>query len=121
MSLTATQIKELRTRLLAEHARLKGDEAKVLSPIRGTQPEVGDEMDAAGASQIQGDAALRSEHEHGLLVEIEHALGRIDAGTYGVSEVTGEPIEYARLAAVPWARFTAREQEELERERVART
>jgi DnaK suppressor protein len=120
MPLTAKQIGDLRSRLLAERARLKGDDDSVLSPIRDTQPDVGDEMDAAEMSRNQADAAARSEQERGLLAEIELALGRIDAGTYGVSELTGEPIEYARLAAVPWARFSAREQEELEREMSAR-
>jgi DnaK suppressor protein len=39
----------------------------------------------------------------------------MDAGTYGTSEVSGEPIGYARLSAVPWARFSVVEQEDLER------
>jgi DnaK suppressor protein len=77
-------------------------------------------MDAAETSRNQGDAAIRSEHERELLAQIDRALGRMDAGTYGVSELTGEPIEYARLMAVPWARYTASEQEDLERELVAR-
>ena len=120
MPITATQIQNLRARLLAERARLNGDDESVLSPVRGVEPEVGDEMDAAETSRSQGDAALRSEQERRLLVEIDQALGRIEAGTYGLSELTGEPIEYARLAALPWARFTAREQEEIEHEMAAR-
>jgi RNA polymerase-binding transcription factor DksA len=38
------------------------------------------------------------------LAEIEAAIVRIDEGTYGVDEVTGEPIDPARLDAVPQAR-----------------
>jgi RNA polymerase-binding transcription factor DksA len=38
------------------------------------------------------------------LAEIEAALARIDEGTYGVDEVTGEPIDPERLAAYPYAR-----------------
>jgi RNA polymerase-binding transcription factor DksA len=38
------------------------------------------------------------------LAEIEAALRRIDDGTYGVDEVTGEPIDPARLDARPTAR-----------------
>jgi RNA polymerase-binding transcription factor DksA len=33
-----------------------------------------------------------------------HALGRIDAGTYGTCEISGEPIEEDRLEANPAAR-----------------
>jgi RNA polymerase-binding transcription factor DksA len=38
------------------------------------------------------------------LAEIEAALARIDEGTYGVDEVTGEPIDPERLSAIPTAR-----------------
>jgi len=120
MPLTVMQIEDLRARLLTERARLKGGGESVLASVRDTEREVGDEMDAAETSRIQGDATIRTEQERELLAEIERALGRIEAGTYGVSELTGEPIEYARLAAVPWARFTASEQEDLEHEMAAR-
>ena len=42
--------------------------------------------------------ALRSN-----LVDVERALGRIDAGTYGICERCGKPIDPARLEARPWA------------------
>ena len=38
------------------------------------------------------------------LAEIEAALQRIDAGTYGIDEVTGDPIDPERLDAIPTAR-----------------
>lgn len=38
------------------------------------------------------------------LAEIEAALQRVDDGTYGVDEVTGEPIDPERLDALPTAR-----------------
>lgn len=42
--------------------------------------------------------ALRSN-----LADVDRALGRIDAGTYGSCERCGEPIDPARLEARPWA------------------
>jgi RNA polymerase-binding transcription factor DksA len=60
-------------------------------------------------------SAYGSQHAERLLTEVEAALARMDAGTYGTSEVSGEPIGYARLSAVPWARFSVVEQEDLER------
>jgi len=42
--------------------------------------------------------ALRSN-----LAEVERALERIDAGTYGTCERCGRPIDPARLEARPWA------------------
>jgi RNA polymerase-binding transcription factor DksA len=44
--------------------------------------------------------------ERRLLVEIEDALHRIDAGTYGTCEGTRKPIAKARLEAQPWARYS---------------
>ena len=36
--------------------------------------------------------------------EIDHALSKFADGTYGVCEVSGEPIPKERLEAIPWAR-----------------
>jgi len=112
-ALTGKQIAELRDRLLAERERLRADYSK-LSPVPNNEPDVGDEMDEAGSNLEQHEAIGRSEHDRSHLTDVEQALAKIDAGTYGVSELSGEPIDHARLAAVPWARFTAQEQEDLE-------
>ena len=40
----------------------------------------------------------------GDLAEIEAALQRLDEGTYGIDEVTGDPIDPERLDALPTAR-----------------
>ena len=37
------------------------------------------------------------------LAEVDRALGRIDAGTYGSCERCGKPIDAERLEARPWA------------------
>jgi RNA polymerase-binding transcription factor DksA len=50
------------------------------------------------------------------LYEIEEAIKRIETGSYGVCELTGKPIPKVRLEAIPWARFTAEAQRQLERE-----
>ncbi len=42
------------------------------------------------------------------LVELQAALERVDNGTYGIDEETGEPIDPARLAALPTARTNVR-------------
>lgn len=38
------------------------------------------------------------------LAEVEAALERIRTGTYGICEVTGQPIAPERLRAIPWTR-----------------
>jgi RNA polymerase-binding transcription factor DksA len=49
------------------------------------------------------DIAILEQLENEL-AEIEAALQRLDAGTYGIDEVTGEPIAPERLEAIPIAR-----------------
>lgn len=48
------------------------------------------------------------------LARVDRALAKIDAGTYGFSDVSGERIPEARLNAVPEAVTTLREQEDSE-------
>ncbi len=43
------------------------------------------------------------------LRDIERALQKIEDGTYGLSDASGEPIARARLEAVPEAIYTASE------------
>jgi RNA polymerase-binding protein DksA len=43
--------------------------------------------------------------ERRLITEIDEALQRIEAGTYGICLGTGKPIPKARLEAQPWARY----------------
>jgi RNA polymerase-binding transcription factor DksA len=38
------------------------------------------------------------------LEEIDHALAKFDLGTYGICEVSGDPIPKERLEAIPWAK-----------------
>lgn len=59
-------------------------------------------------------AMLSSDTE--ALFEIDAALERIRDGTYGVCELTGQPIPPERLQAIPWTRFTAEAERQLEAE-----
>src|SRR5205085_1114500 len=53
--------------------------------------------------------------EQNALYEIEQALKRIQTGTYGICELTGKPIPLARLNAIPWTRYSAGAERELEK------
>jgi RNA polymerase-binding transcription factor DksA len=50
------------------------------------------------------------------LADIEHALRRLDEGTYGLCEACGQPIGDERLEAMPAARFCLKDQALAERE-----
>lgn len=72
-------------------------------------------MADAGTDEFDRDFALSMiSSDQNALYEIEEALSRIRAGNYGICELTGKPIEAERLAAIPWTRFSAEAQRELE-------
>lgn len=60
-------------------------------------------------------AASLLSSEQDVLYEIDEAIRRVDGGTYGICESTGEPIERERLKVLPFARYSVAAQAELER------
>lgn len=64
------------------------------------------EVDATIAEQIQQRLEI-----------VDRALQKVEEGTYGLSDVSGEPIPRGRLEAVPEAIRTVEEQQQFERER----
>ena len=62
-----------------------------------------------------------AEAERQKLYLIEKALRKIEGndGTYGLCEGTGDPIGFKRLKIQPWALYSLRYQEDLERNRRA--
>ena len=55
------------------------------------------------AVERERDLALSAQFR-GQVEEIDRALPKFDAGTYGICEVSGTPIPKERLKAIPWAR-----------------
>ncbi len=77
--------------------------------------------EASAASGMTGAANPQLERDLHELRELEAALRRIDAGTYGSCLRCGKPMDRARLELFPAARFDigCMENEELEHERLA--
>jgi DnaK suppressor protein len=112
--LTDPQITQLRQRLLAERSRLLQRES-AFAPVRASEERAADPSDEAESNLVQHEALARAAQDRPLLADIERALAKFETGSYGLSELSGEPIDFERLAAIPWARFSAEEQEDLER------
>lgn len=82
--------------------------------------------EASGSGQHQGDAGSDAydrdfalsvlAKEQDALYEIEQALYRIKAGTYGSCEISNHKIPTARLEAIPFARLTVECQAQWEKE-----
>jgi RNA polymerase-binding transcription factor DksA len=72
--------------------------------------------DAATDSFDRDFALSRASSEQDAVYEIDAALDRIRDGSYGICEMTGKPIEAARLEAIPWTRFSLGAEELLEKQ-----
>lgn len=109
--LTQEQINHFQEMLLAEKAKLEA----LLSRI-ATKSETGeyettfqnlgsDEDESAAEVEDYVDALGVESNLEAQLKEVEAALARIEQGTYGICEKTGEPIAVERLEAYPSARI----------------
>lgn len=60
--------------------------------------------DAAGAAEAHRRGKLLLEYQRTMLREIEAALVRLANDEFGISEKTGDLIDWERLQQMPWAR-----------------
>jgi len=114
LGLSREFIEQQRQRLLVLREKLLGGEERTLAGERGFQQEHGDE-----AEEEEGRAQIQSQYEinqatHDVddrrIANIERALQKIEEGSYGHSDLSGEPIPEERLLAVPEATLTVQEE-----------
>ncbi len=113
-------IEQQRQRLVALRNQLLGGEENNLARQRAFQLQHGDEAaeeedTAQDMAQREVDQALHDVDDR-RIADIERALQKIEDGSYGLSDLSGEPIPQTRLEASPEAIFTVQE----ERQREAR-
>jgi DnaK suppressor protein len=92
--------------------------------LQHLQEENQNHPDLADRASSETDRAIElraRDRQRKLIAKIDEALARIDDGTYGYCEETGEPISLRRLEARPIATLSVEAQERHERrERVYR-
>lgn len=111
-------IERQRQRLVALRNQLLGGEENDLASKRAFQLQHGDEAeeeedDAQDLSQREVDQALHDVDDH-RVANIERALRKIAEGSYGLSDLSGEPIPKVRLETTPEAVLTAQEERDRE-------
>jgi len=94
----------------AAAAELEEDNVKEASAAQPCEYE----DDAQKLDTLEKEGALINRAVE-RLARVERALAKIDAGTYGFSDISGERIPVERLNAIPEAINTIREQEGSER------
>jgi len=112
--LSSEFVSQQRQRLLALRRQLLGGEETTLAKERAFQLQHGDE---AAEEEDKAQDMERMEVEQALhdvddrrVANIERALQKIEDGSYGLSDLSGQPIPQARLEATPEAVLTAQEE-----------
>jgi len=105
---TVKELAEVRGELTSERERLRTELNMAEVELHDLMRDAGD---GAGNDQADvGSASFERDHEMTLannarvmLAQTEHALARIDDGSYGICERCGQPVGKMRLMAFPRA------------------
>ena len=104
-----------RKKLLAWKAEILRESRETLEMLIAENANLADLADRA-ASETDRSIELRArDRQRKLISKIDSALERIEEGTYGYCEETGEPISLKRLDARPIATMSLEAQERHER------
>jgi DnaK suppressor protein len=104
------RLESLRAELVAASDGKASDQA-ALGAAAGEAHEYED--DAQRLSTLELDSNLVA-HDQQRLALIDRALQKIEDGTYGLSDASGDPIPRDRLEVMPEAIYTVAEQESRE-------
>lgn len=96
---------KIRKRLLQKKDELVRDLEKNREVSDETIDESAQDMaDRATSAYTKEFVYSLSESDRKILILIDEALGRLDAGTYGTCVNCSSPVQEKRIEAVPWAR-----------------
>lgn len=117
MALTKAQTEEFRKTLLEKRDRLLSEAKRTLdSEMVIEADERMDEVDQASSEYMQAFSFRLRGRERFLMEKIEHAIRKIEEGTYGTCEECEEPISLKRLQARPEAQLCIQCKEAQEKE-----
>ena len=107
-------IEQQHERLVALRLQLLGGEQNTLAAERRFQGQHGDEAEefeekAQDMAQREVEQALHDVDDR-RIAHIERALQKIEDGSYGLSDLSGQPIPKARLESTPEAILTVQEE-----------
>lgn len=110
-----------RRKLAAWKCDILREAQSTLSALQSETPNHPDLADRASSETDRAIELRARDRQRKLISKIDAAISRIDEGTYGYCEETGEPISLRRLVARPIATLSVEAQERHERrERVHR-
>lgn len=89
--------------------------ARDCSAVEFPAVKLDDLTDAASEESQRSLTLVAATATQATIFEVLAALNRIERGTYGICEMTGQPIENERLEVIPWTRYSFTGQHELEK------
>ena len=95
------QVEYFRRRLEQSRADLRRELDAIPPPEAQNITQEGDQTDHASAASEREFALQNRERVQRLMRQTERALSKLEDGTYGYCEDTGEPIDLKRLMAQP--------------------
>ncbi len=104
-----------RRKLLSWRAELLKESEETLESLQEGNLQEPDMADRASAEMERAFELRTRDRARKLISKIDAALGRIEDGSYGYCEETGEPISLKRLEARPIATLSLEAQERHER------
>jgi RNA polymerase-binding protein DksA len=105
----------LRAKLLLTRSALLQRIKRLTKDASEDTPAFSIHMADAGTDSFDRDLTLGlASFEQEALYEVDAAIQRIDDGAYGICELTGRPIPWKRLEAIPWTRFSIEAEIQLE-------
>jgi DnaK suppressor protein len=113
--MNSTQREYFKQRLLSWREQLLKESSETINNL---QTEAVAEADIVDSAANEADRAIElraHDRERKLINKIEEALRRIEDGSYGYCEETGDPISVRRLEARPIATLSIEAQERHER------
>ena len=116
-----SQQEYFRRKLLAWKEEILKESRETLQNLQDENHALADLADRASSETDRALELRTRDRQRKLIAKVDAALARIDQGTYGYCEETGEPISLRRLDARPIATLSIEAQERHERrERVYR-
>ena len=109
------QVEYFRQKLEKMRADLRQELGTIPSPEAGDPGREGDQTDHASAESEREFEIQNRERVRRLLRQTERALAKLENGTYGYCEDTGEPIGLKRLMAQPATSLSLAAQQARER------
>jgi DnaK suppressor protein len=102
----------LRASLKSAAQATEAEEGEVRGALADMPREYEEDAQELDALEVDGNLVVR---DLDRLQRVERALKKIEDGTYGVSDLSGQPIPRERLEAVPEAVVTLSEEARLEK------